>query len=128
MGSWPCRYHPGYPVDYGKTEIRYSCCSHKYDAFSLEVQKGCTRCDHSELHWNKVTRPVTKVPLFAVEWIQTPPEYAEAVPPLTTNVTFIEFRSRDDVVKPLEGQYQAVLEKNHIKLDRTDYFCAHSEY
>lgn len=127
MGNWECRYHPGRPTDYGR-EIRYTCCSHLYDAYSLEVQKGCTRCDHSEMNWNKVSRPITMVPLFAVEWIQTPPEYAQAIPPLTTNLTFIEFRSRADVVEQLEDQYQSVLEKNHIKLDRTDFFRTHSEY
>ena len=127
MGSWECRYHPGRPTDYGR-EIRFSCCAHLYEANSIQAKTGCTRCDHSEMHWNNVSRPITMVPLFAVEWITTPPAEAIATPPLTTNLTFIEFRSRLDVVEQLEGQYQTVLQKNHIKLDRTDYFMRHSEY
>lgn len=126
MGTWQCRYHPGDHVVF-RGEVRYTCCYYQYEEGSLEQSRGCTRCDHTEVSWKQFVRPITKVPTFGISWIdQTVPQ--AVVTKIEMKFAHIEFRHPKDVVDYQEQLYGSVLEKNHVKVDRTDFFKKSSEY
>ena len=117
-GSWGCRYHPGERMI--GNEDRFTCCYTRNAPGDLFYDRGCTLCDHTDFDWHKVVRPVTKVPLFALEWLVPP--HKDAIITNLTHATLIEFRDEDDINKLLDARYNELLEKRHVKIDRTDFF------